>query len=40
MFFARFQRVILPTMHVYELRPAKDKPGVDLISDAVPFGRL
>jgi len=28
------------TMHVYEVRPRKDKRGVDLISDALPFGRL
>jgi hypothetical protein len=27
------------TMHAYEVRPRKDK-GVDLISDALPFGRL
>jgi hypothetical protein len=26
--------------HVYEVRPRKDHPGVDLISDALPFGRL
>ena len=26
--------------HVYELRPRKDKRGVDLISDVLPFGRL
>jgi hypothetical protein len=26
--------------HVYELRPRKDHRGVDLISDALPFGRL
>jgi len=26
--------------HVYEARPRKDKRGVDLISDALPFGRL
>jgi hypothetical protein len=25
---------------VYEVRPRKDKCGVDLISDALPFGRL
>ena len=25
--------------HVYEVRPRKDKRGVDLISDALPFGR-
>jgi hypothetical protein len=33
----------LPTvqvMHTYEVRPRKDKRGVDLISDALPFGRL
>jgi hypothetical protein len=28
------------TMHVYEVRPRKDKRGVHLISDALPFGRL
>jgi len=27
-------------MHVYEVRPRKDKRGVDLISDALRFGRL
>ena len=27
-------------MSVYEVRPRKDKRGVDLISDALPFGRL
>src|SRR5215510_8921778 len=27
-------------MHVYEVRPRKDKRGVDLISDTLPFGRL
>jgi hypothetical protein len=26
--------------HVYEIRPHKDKRGVNLISDALPFGRL
>ena len=26
--------------HVYEIRPRKDKRGVDLISDTLPFGRL
>jgi hypothetical protein len=25
---------------VYEVRPRQDKRGVDLISDALPFGRL
>jgi len=28
------------TIHIYEVRPRKDKRGVDLISDALPFGRL
>ena len=27
-------------MHLYEVRPRKDKHGVDLISDTLPFGRL
>ena len=26
--------------HAYEVRPRKDHHGVDLISDALPFGRL
>jgi hypothetical protein len=26
--------------HLYEARPCKDKRGADLISDALPFGRL
>ena len=27
-------------MHIYEVRPRKDCRGADLISDALPFGRL
>jgi hypothetical protein len=27
-------------MQFYEVRPRKDKRGVDLISDVLPFGRL
>jgi len=27
-------------MRLYEVRPRHDKRGVDLISDALPFGRL
>ena len=27
-------------VHAYEVRPRKDKRGVNLISDALPFGRL
>jgi len=26
--------------HVYEVRPRKDKRGVDLISEVLPFSRL
>jgi hypothetical protein len=28
------------TIHVYEVRPRKDKRGVDLLSDVLPFGRF
>jgi hypothetical protein len=28
------------SQHVYEVRPRKDHRGVDLLSDALPFGRL
>ena len=31
---------IQSTVHLYKVRPRKDKRGVDLISDALPFGRL
>jgi hypothetical protein len=27
-------------MHVYDVRPRKDKRGADLLSDVLPFGRL
>ena len=27
-------------LHVYEVRPRQDHRGVDLISDALPFGSL
>jgi hypothetical protein len=27
-------------MHEYEVRPQPDKRGLNLISDALPFGRL
>jgi hypothetical protein len=27
-------------MHIYEVRPRKDRRGVSLVSDALPFGRL
>ncbi len=29
----------MTSQHVYEVRPRKDKRGVDLISDVLPFGR-
>jgi hypothetical protein len=28
------------SMHLYEVRPRKDRRGFDLISDRLPFGRL
>ena len=28
------------SQHLYKVRPCKDHRGVDLISDALPFGRL
>jgi len=31
---------MISSQHVYEIRPRKDKRGVDLISDALPFGHL
>jgi hypothetical protein len=31
---------LLPEMHLYEVRPRKDKRGFDLMFDALPFGRL
>jgi hypothetical protein len=32
--------MISQTPHLYEVRPRKDHRGVNLISDALPFGRL
>jgi hypothetical protein len=32
---------VMPSaQHLYEVRPRNDHRGVDLISDALPFGRL
>jgi len=31
---------VTSTAHVYEIRPRKDHRSVDLISDALPFGRF
>jgi hypothetical protein len=36
----RLYSVAIPTTHLYEIRPRKDHRSVDLISDALPFGRL
>jgi hypothetical protein len=30
----------MTSQRVYEIRPRKDRRGVDLISDALPFGAL
>jgi hypothetical protein len=32
--------MITSSQHFYEVRPRKDHRGVDLLSDALPFGRL
>jgi hypothetical protein len=32
--------VVTSSRHVYEVRPRKDKRGVDPISDVLSFGRL
>ena len=31
---------VIKSLHEYEVRPRQDHRGVDLISDALPFGRL
>ena len=31
---------MISEQHIYEVRPRKDKRGVDLISPVLPFGRL
>jgi hypothetical protein len=36
----RWPGVMTNTQHVYEVRPRKDHRGVNLISDALPFGAL
>jgi hypothetical protein len=33
-------RVVSTKMHIYEVRSRSDKRGVNLISEALPFGRL
>ena len=34
------QGAVSSSQHVYEVRPRRDKRGVDLISDLLPYGRL
>jgi len=34
------QPTAVHSVHVYEVRPRKDKRGVDLISEGLPFGRF
>ena len=36
----RWPGAMTDSQHVYEIRPRKDNRGVDLISDALPFGGL
>src|SRR6266516_2106815 len=36
----RWSQPLCIPVHVYEVRPRKDHRGHDLISDALPFGRL
>jgi hypothetical protein len=36
----RWPGAITGSQHVYEVRPRKEKRGVDLISDVLPFGAL
>ena len=37
---AQFASAMTSLQHVYEVRPRKDKRGVDLTSDSLPFGHL
>ena len=37
-FVIEYPRQMQSRIHVYEVRPRKDKRGVNLISDALPFG--
>jgi len=36
----RLAVAMISSQYVYEVRPRKDHHGLDLISDALPFGRL
>jgi hypothetical protein len=34
------EKTVELTKHIYEIRQRRDRRGVDLLSDALPFGRL
>jgi hypothetical protein len=36
----KYELSTVQVMHAYEVRPRSDKRGVDLITDALSFGRL
>jgi len=36
----RWPRTMTSSQHIYEVRPRKDKRGVNLISDALPYSPL
>jgi hypothetical protein len=36
----RSSQTAIHSIHVYQVSPRKDRRGVDLISDVLPFGRL
>jgi len=38
--FPSAYKIYHPQMHTYDVWPRQDGRGVDLISDALPFGRL
>jgi hypothetical protein len=37
---SKYELPMVQVMHTYDVRLRKDKRGVNLISDALPFGRL
>lgn len=39
-FLVSLSKQMMCAAHVYEIQPRKDKRGVDLISEALPFGAL
>jgi hypothetical protein len=34
------EKTVELTKHIYEVHPRRERRGVDLLSDALPFGRL